>query len=210
MAVVRTDFTGTTQATNAPEVLAYLQANATGYFDTITSDANGNVECKIGEVTVLKLAFENGVSSIAKLVNGTELEAYYSGDRFTYAIKAANGIYLNSYDYGHIFITKSNKNTTAICWEPKTSSGSYSYICADFTHSTSFYTFAQDSWSDIQGLVTKQAPITSLTPLVCGSGCYLPHVFAATFSEYPFVKGIFSINGVQHVSDGAVMLSDGT
>lgn len=208
MALAKTTFTGTTQAANAPEILAYLQANATEYFDTITADATGNVECKIGQTTVLKLGFDNSTSSAVTLLNGTTEEAYNNNDWFTYAIKTASGIYLNSWDYGAFFITKSDKGTTAVCWERKDGTNTYKYICADFTYSPDFYVLSQGSWGAIQSAMTKQAPLTSLAPIVCYGECYMPNLFVATYSEYAYTKGIFTIGNTQYVSDGAIMLKD--
>lgn len=208
MAITRTDFTGTTQATNAPEVLAWLQANATEYFDTIEADASGNISCKIGETTVLLFGFDGNTSSQVTLINGTSITHYEKNDRFTYAIKTSNGVYLNSYNYGSVFITKSDKGTTAIAWNIKAGSEFYGYTFADFTHSSAFYAPVTGTWNESRNGWTHSAPLTALTPAVFNGGCYAPNLFITTLSEYALIKCIFSIDNMEYASDGVLALKD--
>lgn len=208
MAITRTDFTGTTQAANAPEVLAWLQANAAEYFDTIAADENGNVSCKIGETTVLLLGFDGNTSSQVTLINGTSITHHEKNDRFTYAIKTSNGVYLNSYNFGSVFITKSNKGTTAVAWNFKTSMDNYGYLFADFTYSPDFYRPIAGSWDVARNTWVHAAPLTALTPAVFNGGCYAPNLFITTLSEYTLIKCIFSIDGTEYASDGVLALKD--
>ncbi len=65
MAIEKTVFTGRTQAANAPEVYAFLNANKEGYFDSVEMDgATDNITCYVGETPVLTLGFDGTSKNI--------------------------------------------------------------------------------------------------------------------------------------------------
>lgn len=205
MAIVRTNFSGTSQATNKGEVLTWLQENATEFFDTIEADSGGNISCKIGNTTVILFGFSGSTASRLTLLNGTSVTHEYTTDRFTYAYKTSKGIYLNSFDYGSVFITKSNSGTTAVAWNFKNGSN-YGYIFADFTYNTDFYKPVAGSWAYSRETWTRAAALTSLTPVVLGGTTFAPDLYILTFSEYYLLKCNFQIGLTQYTSDGVLAL----
>lgn len=206
MAIVKTNFSGITQAANAPEVLSWLQANASEYFDTIEADAGGNISCKIGETTVILFGFDGSTPSKITLLNGASITHYEKNDRFTYAYKTSKGIYLDSYNYGSVFITTSDKGTTAVAWNFKTDNNNYGYSFADFTYSTGFYRPDYGSWDASRSVWTRAASLTALTPVIFGGTTYSPNLYLLTFSEYYLLKCNFTIGLTQYTSDGVLAL----
>lgn len=206
MAIVKTNFSGATQAANAPEVLSWLQANASEYFDTIEADAGGNISCKIGEITVILFGFNGSTPSKLTLLNGTSITHYEHNDRFTYAYKTSKGIYLNSFNYGSVFITTSDKGTTSVAWNFKTNEDNYGYLFADFAYSTGFYRPVYGSWNVSRSSWTRAASLTALTPVIFDGVTYSPNLYLLTFSEYYLLKCNFTIGLTQYTSDGVLAL----
>lgn len=209
MAIVKTIFSGTTQAANKVEVLAWLQANASDFFDTIEADSSGNILCGIGSVTALKLGFDGSTQSKVTLQNGTTATLQPADDRFTFAVKTSKGVFLNSYNYGGIFLTKSNTDSTIIIWNIRYETNNYSYTFADLNNSATIYKpYANASWADSRSEWVKSADCTSLTPVISNGGTYAPAAYIQTFSEYALTKGILDIGGVKYWTDGVVALAD--
>ena len=205
MAIVKTNFSGVTQAANAPEVLSWLQANASEYFDTIEADAGGNISCKIGETTVILFGFDGNTQSKITLLNGTNIIHYEDTDRFDYAIKTSKGVYLHSYNFGSVFITKSDKGTTAVAWNFKYDVD-YGYLFADFSHSTKFYRPITGNWTVSRSSWTRAASLTALTPVIFDGATYAPNLYLLTFSEYYLLECNFTIGLTQYTSDGVLAL----
>lgn len=206
MAIVKTNFSGATQAANAPEVLSWLQANASEYFDAIEADAGGNISCKIGETTVILFGFDGSTPSKLTLLNGTSITHYEHNDRFTYAYKTSKGIYLNSFNFGSVFITTSDMGTTAIAWHFKAAPDFYGYTFADFTHSSEFYAPITGNWDNSRINWVHAASLTALTPVIFGGTTYSPNLYLLTFSEYYLLKCNFTIGLTQYTSDGVLAL----
>ena len=209
MAIVKTNFSGTTQAANKVEVLAWLQANASDFFDTIEADSGGNILCKIGSVTALKLGFDGSTQSKVTLQNGTTATLQPADDRFTFAVKTSKGVFLNSYNYGGIFLTKSNTDSTIIIWNIRYETNNYSYTFADLNNSATIYKpYANASWADSRSEWVKSADCTSLTPVISNGGTYAPDAYIQTFTEYALIKGILDIGGNKYWTDGVIALAD--
>ncbi|MBP3271653.1 MAG: hypothetical protein J6M17_05420, partial [Ruminococcus sp.] len=112
MAIEKTVFTATSLADNGPEVLAFLQANASEYFDSITLNERGSVVCTADDVDVLVIGFGletttmqlmNGVTISNSSVSGT-----YGSQILRYGYKTQNGVML-AVDGGEtLIITKSD------------------------------------------------------------------------------------------------------
>lgn len=209
MAIVKTNFSGATQSANKTEVLAWLQANASDYFDTIEADTNGNILCGIGSVTALKLGFDGTTASGISLQNGTTATCEATGDRFTFAVKTSKGVFLNSYNYGGIFLTKSNVDTTIIIWNIRYETNKYSYTFADLNNSVTIYKpYANASWADSRSEWVKSADCTSLTPVISNGGTYAPNAYIQTFTEYALIQGILDIGGTKYWTDGVIVLAE--
>lgn len=209
MAIEKTNFTITSQAVNKVAVLAWLQSNASEFFDAIEADSSGNILCKIGSVTALKLGFDGSTQSKVTLQNGTTATLEPTSDVFSFAVKTSKGVYLNSYDFGSIFITKSNADSTIIIWNIRYYSNGYSYTFADLNNSVSFFKpKSNDSWGNSRSAWIISAGCTSLTHVVTNGNTYAPHAYIETFSEYALTKGILDIGGTKYWTDGVIALAE--
>ena len=209
MAIEKTNFTATSQSANKGEVLSWLQANASEFFDTIEADSGGNILCKIGSVTALKLGFDGSTQSKATLQNGTTATLEPTSDIFSFAVKTSKGIFLNSDNFGGIFLTKSNTDSTIIIWNIRYFTSNYSYTFADLNNSISFFKpRANDTWANSRSAWVISADCTSLTHVVTKGNTYAPHAYIQTFSEYALTKGILDISGSKYWTDGVVALAE--
>ena len=209
MAIVKTNFTITSQAANKVVVLAWLQTNASEFFDTIEADSSGNILCKIGSVTSLKLGFDGSTQSKATLQNGTTATSEPTSDIFSYAVKTSKGVFLNSDNFGGIFLTKSNTDSTIIIWNIRYYANGYSYTFADLNNSVSFFKPRDgDTWANSRSAWVISADCTSLTPVISNGGTSAPAAYIQTFSEYALTKGILDIGGNKYWTDGVIALAD--
>lgn len=215
MAIVKTAFTSITQAANAPEVLAWLQANATAYFDTIEADANGNIRCKIGNYTAILIGMDGGnTKTTFFLANGNYIynQNITADSFFTSAIKTTKGIRLVSNQpdlFGDIFISKSDIGGTCLAtFSYGVDNYSYGYLFADFLHSTDFYVPYRSNATDVKSHFTHSSPNTSLTHITFNGGFYAPDLYIVTFSQYAQTPCNFSINGKNYTTDGVIALAD--
>lgn len=214
MAIIKTTFTGTTRAENGVEVLAWLQANATEYFDEITSDASGNIQCKIEGFTAVLIGFDAATETTFYLSNGTYQVSKASGSSFfSAAIKTTKGIQLvsNYHQAGDIFISKSDVGSTCMstfCY----GAGAYNtfgYIFADFVHSANFYIpYSDGNNENAKNHYTHSASNTSITHAVFDGGFYAPDLYIATFSQYARLACVFSIDNKKYTTDGVIVLAD--
>lgn len=117
MAITKTVFTAATLGTQAPEVLAWLQANAADYFDSITYDEGSlEIKCSVGDKTALTIKFSGSYRFNLLLANGTTVSSYASSDPLDYGIVTDNGIIIHyNYPTGTtgtwLFITKSDSDS---------------------------------------------------------------------------------------------------
>ena len=153
MAITKTVFTGATLAANAPEVLAFLQANAAGYFDSITADENGNVICSIDEVDVMKIGFDGTMKTKLTLANGESIENNNAtggnGTRpFTYGYACAGGVMLWDSGGSNIIITKSDGGSTALAavmHNTTNTSKPSRVVIGDVSNDLSWFTLSSDT-----------------------------------------------------------------
>lgn len=208
MALVKTTFLGSTQAENAPEVLTWLQNNATGLFDTIEADANGNISCNIGNTTAIRIGFDGSTTTKYTLANNKSEETIDTNIIFSSAIKTTKGIRLigNIYD---IFVSKSDVGTTCFASIFRTAPDyDYAYFFADFVHSPNFYNPIVNSYQNVRNGYTRQAPNTSLTHCIFDGGFYAPDLYIATFSQYALTSCNFSIENKKYTTDGVIVLAE--
>lgn len=222
MAITKTVFTGATLAANAPEVLAFLLANAAGYFDTVTADANGNVKCTIDDVDVLILGFDGTQKNTISLLNGTTVKNYagaslWNGSLpFTTAYTTANGIMLVDNAGGTFIITKTNENTTAIIATMRTTNtqSSANKICiGDPATNSTWFDVGSGAGSAAAArakyVINESATLTTLTPLPLGDGgTYCPNCFVTPWTENGGITSPKKLiyGGDEYIYDGAFAL----
>jgi len=185
MAINKTIFTAD-RTTQKSEILAWLQANATDYFDQIAENS-GNIECL--------------------LENGAKLTFYGSSTlKYTKAgIVTSKGLMIvgaNSSTTDNILIvSKTNNEKTAISMFASSSSGSGRYF--------SFIDLDGDSdWSRIgNNLTVFSAPITSLSPVCFACGTYCEHVFLTPFTQFENTC-IMQINSKKYAYGGYLALEE--
>lgn len=208
MAIEKTVFTGTTQASNAPEVYAFLNANKDGYFDSVEMDeSTNNITCYVGETPALILGFDGTAKNVKiTLANGTIYSAYPTTNLWKYAVKTSKGLVLVM-DYNSLLITKSSADTTAtlFCGQESGSTSSLYYKCADIVHSSTMYEFLYSSSSTI-----KAAGVTAFAPIPLGTNIesYASDVYLTPYTQYKEITGILTANGREYYYTGYIALGD--
>lgn len=230
MAIVKTQFRNDDLALQAPEVLAWLQANATEYFDSITYDSdNSKIVCEIGTTKALEIFFTASTAFTAYLNNG----ASFSGLRgastpglFLTAVKCNNGICINYYNTAptstverarnnDIVITKDNNgDVTFVSYHQETTGTSAGM---HFTSGT-FTKFAFNDWfgsfSPTDAIASGkymgiQTALTSLIPMVDKTyPIYTPNCYRLYFNQYFGTEGQFTIDGTNYYTTGFVAIAD--
>ena len=213
MAIVKTVFTATTLAANAPEVLAFLQANAAAYFDSL-SEADGVISCMVGSVAALALSFNGTDKTALSLSNGATIEVYgaSSNERFIAGYKTDYGVLLEGSTGQTYIITKTNANNTAIVAGFKASTTSYAVYSGNIASSSAwFYPATGNNVVSARQKYTVDpaAALTTLTPLPFGgSGTYAPNLLVSCFTENGGITSVkrLVVNDVEYVYDGAFAL----
>lgn len=221
MAIEKTMFTGQTLAAQATELLTYLQANASDYFDTIEADANGNVKCYVGETAALVIGMDGTTARKVTLANGNAVQnssgSYTNPNAalWLYAKKTANGVLLVSAPltsfYGKVvfFITKNENGDTCIAGavtDGDRSSNPRTYFFADIKNDTTIFKPVSNV-ADFSTL-SRSMTATALTPVVFNGGHNAPKLFIATFNQFALIECDVNINGKSYASDGVCVLSD--
>lgn len=213
MAIIKTVFTATTLAANEPEVLAFLQANATGYFDSIT-DADGVISCMVGSVAALALSFNDTDRTTISLANGTTAHTYSASnnERFVAGYKTDYGVLLEGSTGAMYIITKSNTNSTTIVACLKNLNLSYSVFAGDVSNNSAWYTPGTGNTALLSRqkyMINYAASLTTLTPLPLGDGgTYAPNLLVSCFTENGEITSVkrLVVNDVEYVYDGAFAL----
>lgn len=219
MAIVKTIFTGQTLAAQASELLAFMQANAADYFDTIEADTNGNVKCYVGETLAFQIGMDNSTVRKVTLANGTSIQSNYADayrQMLDYGKKTTNGILLvfqgASTTMGNMvfFITKNELGDTCIFGDMKgvNSSATTTYFCADIKNDTAFLKLLDSAQKSALATLSRAANATSLAPIIFNSGHYAPKAYIAAFNQFALTACDVSLQGRSYVSDGVCMLAD--
>ena len=220
MAIVKTTFTGQTLAAQAPELLAYLQANADSYFDTIEADASGNISCYVGETVALLIGMDGTTARKVTLANGGSIQSVKGSfgnplaALWEYVKKTANGILIvsaatGSYGKSIFFITKNENGDTCIVGAVtncEINDVRRSYFFADIKNDTTIFTPVSNAANF--ATLSRSMTLTSLTPAVFNGGHYAPKAYIATFNQFALTECDVNINGKSYASDGVCMLSD--
>ena len=228
MAIEKTVFTGQTLAAQAPELLAYLQANADNYFDTIEADASGNVSCYVGDTVALFFGMDGTSTRKVSLANGVYVETTLTANDnntgrtvlIKYAKKTANGIMIVTNNTkclaagaGPIvlIITKDENGDTVIIGRIQTGTTNGHYITifsADIKNdATMFKPITNTSLSGLEPF-SMQADISAFTCVGCTSAHYAPKAFFTTFNQFAQTECDLSLNGKSYASDGYFALMD--
>lgn len=201
MAILKTVFSGITAETNAAEVTAWLQANATTFFSTITNESN-IITCDViggGQLIIKPKVREWNII----LKNGTTTNAdhYDNSDVVSQGFVTSKGIALFSDGKMWIFVTKSNEGTIGIVFNKNSTENNLAF--ADFSKSTSFK-------EDVNNLKHSEMAVTSLCICPFGtSGTYSDGLYYVPFYEYS-AKGIITvpITGKSYVYTGYLALEE--
>lgn len=222
MAITKTVFTATTQAANAAEVYAFLNANKSGCFDSVTQDESGNITCTVGDVDCLKLGFDGTTKSVKiSAANGTSRQGYFANIKWEYAYATSKGLWLYSYALFSataqypisIFITNTDSGDTAIvaiC--DGSSTAEMAFITTDVLNGgvvRRYYgggTYSSGSGSKI----IYPSGVTTLTPIVLTESgtSYTPDLFFTLFTQYRFTPSVLLIGGTRYVYDGRIALRE--
>lgn len=206
MAVNKTIFTADRTAQKS-EILAWLQANATDYFDEIAENS-GNIECSLENGAKLTFVFDE-TSVLYKVDSKTGNSHSIYGSSTLKHTKAGIvtskglmivGAYSSTAD-NILIVSKTNNEKTAISMLAASPSGSTRYF--------SFIDLDGDTdWLRIgNNLTVFSAPITSLSPVCFACGTYCEHVFLTSFTQFENTC-IMQINSKKYAYGGYLALEE--
>jgi hypothetical protein len=230
MAIETTYFTGATAAANYAEVSAWLTVNAAEYFDTIdVSSGAQEVNCKVGDVTALKLdwsaefATQRAFKITAK--NGVVIDNgyFFNFDRCVWrrGVKTSNGIMLcngstDSFQTSLLVARNSEGGIIFALVSPDNTNINNSVNrgrLLDFEKSLKVSLTTSSSNSNPgerhNGIGIFQAGRTALVPIVSDAGTYSNNVFYVPFSQ--FIDSCFckiDVDGTKYVYNGVFALKE--
>ena len=205
MAIEKTVFSGLTVSTRGAEIVAWLTANGSEFFDSVEQVSGPNrVKCYKGDKVALEISLGTG-SDKTKVyaANGAVSDAAMNNSQdWDYGIKTSKGllIYYNGQTYkGCVAIVKTNEGGTFIARR-------YNGWCgADFDNSA-----AIESYSNTGTLPWNlQSDMTVLAPIVAShADTYADGLYLQLFAQYPNTDSILTINGKKYYSDGVFALEE--
>lgn len=223
MAIVKTTFDS--GSSNLSQVAAWLQANATDYFDEISFSGTAIICEKDGHD-----AFAMNDSDTTRyrmyISNGTSVTLY--GGKTLFGISTSKGLLLRSvgksdtdkYNYTDIIITKTNEGGLAfvaagVAAGPGGSYTSCYYYAIDFNSITLVPWIATDSnvtpsYCIPNKLTLFDAHKTSMTNIVCkNANSYTPDVYQIDYSQYSYdTTGKFTIDSKEYYTNSCFALAD--
>lgn len=224
MAIVKTTFDS--GSSNLSQVAAWLQANATDYFDDISLSGT-TITCTKDSHTALII---NGGSSSENFKMYISNGSYGSldGSEVLFGISTSKGLLLRSLNnygannYSDIIITKTDSDNLAFVavgvGNPSEGSSYASayYYAIDFDSITLTPWIATSpnlpprQWAQNQITKFYQADKTSLTNIVCkNANSYTPSVYQIVFSQYSDdTTGIITLDGNEYFINGCFALAD--
>ena len=205
MAINRTIFTADRTAQKS-EILAWLQANATDYFDQI-AESSGNIECSLENGAKLTVVFDD-TAVVYKIDSKTgNSHSIYGSSALKYTkagVVTSKGLMLigagNSNIDNILIISKTSENKPCISGQVKTSSSANSF-------NNCFIDLENDSdWlsNSVQKYLTS---ITSLSPVCFACGTYCGHVFLTPFTQFENTC-IMQINSKKYAYGGYLALGE--
>lgn len=221
MAIVKTTFDS--GSSNLSQVAAWLQANATDYFDEITL-ANSIITCTKDGHTALEIRDTSNSRYTFYTSSGQSL-AVVSEGRPLFGVSTSKGLFIRSvglsnpsyYNMDDIFITKTDSGELAFVM--------IAQIAETSNSSTRFYAFAFDAPSITYYLISGTSPEpyyipkyltffddykTAMSNVVCkNTDSYTPDIYRLTHSEYSYdTTGIISLDGKDYFTNGCLALAD--
>lgn len=220
MAITKTTFAS--GSSNLSQVAAWLQANATDYFDDI-SLSGSTITCTKDGHTAFAMTSTRTTRYRIYTSNGNNVT--FCGDNVLFGISTSKGLFMRSvglsnpsyYNYTDVFISK-------------TDSGKLSFIVSGIDAGTDnnyarFYALDFDAqiitpWVDSNGapapyyipkyITRLGADKTSIANVVCkNTESYTPSVYQMVFSQYSYdTIGIISIGGKDYFTNGCFLLAD--
>ena len=202
MAIEKTVFSGLSAATRGAEIVAWLTANGSEFFDSVEL-SDGHVICNKGDKQALDIAISSS-SGQTKVyaANGAVSGAAMNGLHWDYGIKTSKGllIYFNyTSSPGCVAIVKTNEGGTFIARR-------YNGWCAaDFDNSTLIESYSNTGtlpWN-LRSDKTVLAPIVASHANTYADGLYLQR-----FAQYPNTDSTLTVDGKKYYSDGVFALEE--
>lgn len=215
MSITKHVFTGTSLEAQASEMLSWLQANGTDFFDSISMDSNV-ITCSKDGKNALVLRFNGTDKDITLcLANGEASPLDSVGALYNYAVKTSTGILLNNQGTSnfptHLFITKTNNNDLAFAVTGYWHNYGH-FFMGDFSKSSHFddvYGQSDRIYIDYVAFWGITSSLTTLTPLCIKTpATYTPDLNFMRFCEFPQIEGKISIGGVEYYSNGYLALKE--
>lgn len=223
MAIVKTTFDS--GSSNLSQVAAWLQANATDYFDEISFSGTAIICEKDGHDA---FAIGNNNNTRYRMYISNATSAFLFGEATLFGVSTSKGLLLRSlYTYGasnfsDIIITKTDGDNLAFVaagiGEPSEGSSYASayYYAIDFDSMSltplivTSPTTPPRQWAQNQITKFYQADKTSLTNIVCkNANSYTPSVYQIVFSQYSDdTTGIITLDGNEYFTNGCFALAD--
>lgn len=219
MAIQITYFTGLSAADNKNEVFTWLTANASDYFNSISTPAGSTqIQCKIGDVTALTIDTDsNNYVFFATLKNGTNdyrYEGWKTNHRFTRAVKTSCGILLYVNNIENIFITKNTDGGVMFAGYHSTGNSTYGATIGDFENDSAFKGMGGNNGtgfaaSELKNVGVQSAGRTALVPAVTDAGTYSDRLFFVPFTQFIGQAGItIDVDGTKYVYNGVFALKE--
>ena len=220
MAIVKTTFAS--GSSNISQVAAWLQANATDYFDEISLSGSTITCTKDGHNAFV---ITSTSSSRYRIYTSNGNNVTFRGDDVLFGISTSKGLFMRSvgldnptyYNYTDVFISK-------------TDSGNLSFIVSGIDAGTEnnyarFYAIDFDTQSIVPWVNSAAAPEpyyipkyltrlnadkTSIANVVCkNTDSYTPDVYQMGYSQYSDdTIGIITLDGKKYFINGCFALAD--
>lgn len=225
MAITKTTFDS--GSSNLSQVAAWLQANATDYFDEISFSGGTAIICEKDGHTAFVIGNNNNTRYRMYISNGANVTLF--GNEVLFGISTSKGLLLrslytwNANSYSDIIITKTDSDNLAFvaAGVGKPSDGASSYASA-YYYAIDFDSITLTPWivtspampsrQWAQNQITKfyQADKTSLANIVCkNTDSYTPDVYQMVFSQYSDdTTGIITLDRKEYFINGCFALAD--
>lgn len=221
MAIVKTTFDS--GSSNLSQVAAWLQANATDYFDEITL-ANSIITCTKDGHTALEIRDTSNSRYTFYTSSGQSLAVVSYGPPL-FGVSTSKGLFIRSvglpnssyYNMDDIFITKTDSGELAFVM--------IALIAETSNSSAQFYAFAFNAPSITYYLISGTSPEpyyipkhltffddykTAMSNVVCkNTDSYTPDVYRLTHSQYSYdTTSKITLGGKDYFINGCLALAD--
>lgn len=223
MAIVKTTFDS--DSSNLSQVAAWLQANATDYFDDISFSGTAII-CEKDGHTAFLMNNTDTTRYRMYISNGTSVTLF--GGKTLFGISTSKGLLLRSLhtyganNYSDIIITKTDSDNLAFVAAGIGNPSEGSSYASAYYYAIDFGSLTLTPWivtSPVmpsrqwaQNQITKfyQADKTSLANIVCkNADSYTPGVYQMVFSQYSDdTTGIITLDGNKYFINGCFALAD--